>query len=136
MPIDFVFFQLPNMSIYFNQILAAAALLYILYFFIQAKMLDMGFKEHIKERNYWLANVFINVMKILPIAFIIFAMYNIDNPSLLEGLKYNECQTLINKYNNPTVYFIDINGSWQDATDINGTWKTYSELNQSITRIP
>ena len=118
MPLNLVLFQLPNMSIYFNQILAAAAILYILYFFIQQRMLDMDFKEHIKDNQLFAANLFINCMRLFPIMLVIFAMYNIDNQQFNNGMKINECYKIVqdnernnimNRYNNSPQPFFDIN---------------------------
>lgn len=97
MPLKLVWFQLPNMDIYFNQILALAAILYILYFLAQRSIIDSYIKEDIEDDKIkiFLINRLLGLLRVLPIALIIFAMYNIDNTSLIDGLKYNECKTFI-----------------------------------------
>jgi len=107
MPLGFVWFQLPNMDIYFNKILAGAAILYIFYFLIQKALLDSYIKEDIPDNKVWITSRFLGVLRLLPIVLIIFAMYNIDNTSLTDGLKYNDCKVFIQKMewnNSPNKY--------------------------------
>ena len=93
---DLKFVLLPNMDIYFNQILAAALILYIISFQVNERMLDSTFKDHIKPKDYFSANLLLDLLRCIPAFLIIFSMYNIDNPSIINVLKYNECQQLIN----------------------------------------
>ena len=129
MPIDFVFWQLPNMSIYFNKILGTAAILYIVYFLIQRMVLDAYIKASISLNKYWYVNRILGIFRLLPIILIVFAMYNIDNPSLLNGLQYNECREMLNNVDYPTVF---INNSYEIRTvhnvDYNFTNETWKEI--------
>ena len=132
MPIDFVFWQLPNMSIYFNKILGTAAILYIVYFLIQRMVLDAYIKASISLNKYWYVNRILGIFRLLPIVLIVFAMYNIDNESLLNGLQYNECQTLI-KENTPI--FFDLNGRELQTPDfviVNYSTRTVHGVNYTF----
>jgi len=113
MPLDLVWFELPNLDNYFNQILALSAILYIIYFFIQKHYLECNIKEEFTDKQVFWINRFLGIFRLLPIVLIIFAMYNIDNQSMIDGLRYNDCKLLINEME-----------------------QNYSYLNKYITRVP
>lgn len=91
MPLDIVWFQLPNMSIYFNQLLALALVFYIIYFFAQRLILDCNIKDNIPDNKIFWINRCLGILRLIPIIIIVFSMYNIDNVDIDDVLRYNRC---------------------------------------------